>query len=123
MADATDILRATEGLREARDQATGSLAAGAKDTAQGLSDFADFFRQPDNLVALAICLIALVGIYRLLRAERIIPAPSRGGGLFSSVLAQRLAVRLILGLVVVAVTLALLAMRLTVLVEFARSLF
>lgn len=124
MPQATDILRATEDLRQAHGQATDGLAAGAKDMAQGARGIADFFTHADNLVALFICLIALVGLYRLLRAERIIPAPFRpGGGIFSSALAQRMALKLILAVVVLAVALAFLALRLDGLLPFLRSLF
>lgn len=124
MPDATDILRATEGLRQTQEQATDSLAAGAKGVAQGVHGFADFFKHVDNLFALVICFVALVGLYRLLKAERIIPSYRRpGGGLLSSALAQRLAVKLILGVVVAAVVLTLLALRLTNLLPLLRSLF
>jgi hypothetical protein len=124
MPDVNEVLRATEDLRQTPEQVTGAVSSGAKGLAEGASDFGAFFKSPDNLLALAICLVSLVGLYRLLRSEQIIPAMRRReGGLLSSALAQHLAMRLILFAVLAALGLALLVARLTGFFEYARHMF
>lgn len=124
MPDANDILHATEDLRKAQEQAAGSLSSGGHGLSQGVSSFFAFFKSPDNLLALAVCLVALAGLYRLLRSEHIIPEPRRsGGGLLSSAVAQRLALKLILGTVLAAVGLALLVGRVSGVLEALRQFF
>ena len=106
---ANDITRGVgelhQGQQEALD-AVSDLGSGAK----GLTGrLADFFDKPENLLALAICLVALIGIYRLLRSEHIIPAPSRPavGSLLSGALGRGLIVRALIALVLGALGLAL----------------
>ncbi|WP_428566469.1 MAG: hypothetical protein ACP59X_06310 [Solidesulfovibrio sp. DCME] len=80
MPDAQDMARSIGELQERqqglRDGLSG-LASGLAAAGRGLREF---FHSPDNVLALLICLAALVGIYRLLRAEHIIPAPADSGG-------------------------------------------
>lgn len=94
-----------QGQRDVLD-AVSDLGSGAKGLSGRLSDF---FDKPENLLALAICLAALVGIYRLLRSEQIIPAPSRPavGSLLSGSLGRSLIVRALIALVLGALGLAL----------------
>jgi hypothetical protein len=119
MPDANDLLRATEGLRQAQEQVSGI----GKGLSGGTSSLTAFFKSPDNLIALAICLVSLVGIYRLLRSEHIIPAYQKGGGLFSSALAQRLAIKIIFVVVIASLGLALMVGRMSRLLEAVRGLF
>ena len=124
MPDANDIQRAAEALHGVQDQATGALSTGGQGLARGLGGFADFFKHADNLFALTICLVSLVGLYRLLLAEPIIPAaPPRTGGIFSSALAQRLALKIILMVVLAAIGLALFVTRMSGVLESVRQLF
>ena len=111
---ASDIVRGANALRQEQQgvlDAVSGLGSGAKGLSGGL---ADFFGKPENLLALAICLVALVGIYRLLRSEHIIPAPSRPavGTLLSGPLGRSLIVRALAALVLGALGLALLTGRL-----------
>ena len=109
MAGVNDIAQSAKQLGQDRQDALDALSgagSGAKGLASGLADFID---KPENLVALAICAIALVGIYRLLRSEHIIPAPSRpaGGSLLSGPLGRSLIVRALIAVVLGALGLAL----------------
>lgn len=90
-----DVLEAVSGLGSGARSLPGRLA--------------DFFDKPENLLALAICLVALIGIYRLLRSEHIIPAPSRPaiGSLLSGHTGRSLIVRALVALVLGALGLAL----------------
>ena len=86
MPGADDVARSVGELSKGQGQALDALsgaAAGAGNAAHGLSDF---FRSTDNLLALVVCLLAVAGVYRLLRSENIIPAPSReaGGSVFAA---------------------------------------
>lgn len=111
---ANDITRGVGELHQGQQEmleAVSGLGAGA----QGLTGrLADFFDKPENLLALAICLVALLGIYRLLRSEHIIPAPSRPavGSLLSGFMGRGLLVRALIALVLGALGLALLTGRL-----------
>ncbi len=114
---ANDIARGVGELRQGRQDvldAVSGLGSGAKGWSWGLSDF---FAKPENLLALAICLVALIGIYRLLRSEHILPAPSRPavGSLLSGSLGRSLIVRALVALVLGALGLALLTGRLSAL--------
>jgi len=125
MPDANDILGAAQGLRQVQEEATGTLSGSGQDLVHGMSGFVDFFRHPENLLALTICLVSLIGLYRLLRAERIIPAyHSQGrGGIFSSALAQRLAMKIIIMVVLAMIGLALFVARMSGLFDNMRHLF
>ncbi len=120
MAGATDVARSVQELQERQGQVLDALS-GSGQTGRGL---ADFFSSPDNLLALCVCVAALVGIYRLLRSENIIPAPSgpSTGSVFATLLARRLALTLIIA-VVAALGLALLAGRLSGLAEALKRFF
>jgi hypothetical protein len=114
MANANDIVRGAKELQQGRQDvldAVSDLGSGAKGLSSGLSDF---LARPENLVALAICAVALVGIYRLLRSEHIIPAPSRPavGSLLSGALGRSLLFRALAALVLGALGLALFTGRL-----------
>ncbi|MEA5088811.1 hypothetical protein [Solidesulfovibrio sp.] len=125
MPGAEDVARSVGELSKGRGQALDALsgaAAGAGNAAHGL---AEFFCSTDNLLALVVCLLAVAGIYRLLRAENIIPAPSRGSGgsFFAAFLARRLALRLIGFALLAALALVLAMGRLPGLVAALRGLF
>jgi hypothetical protein len=125
MPGADDVARSVGELSKGRGQALDALsgaAAGAGNAAHGITDF---FRSADNLLALVVCLLAVAGIYRLLRAENIIPAPSRGSGgsFFATFLARRLALRLIGFALLAALALVLAMGRLPGLVAALRGLF
>ncbi|OLN25558.1 hypothetical protein DVDV_3257 [Desulfovibrio sp. DV] len=102
--------------------AVSGLGSGSKGL---LSSLNDFFHSPDNLLALAICLVSVVGIYRLLRAEHIIPAPSRPsmGGMLASPLARSMVVRAMFAIVLAALGLAVAFGRLTGLLDLVKNLF
>jgi len=105
---ANDIARGIGELRQGQQDALDAVS-GLGSGAKGLSGrLADFFDKPENLLALAICLVALIGIYRLLRSEHIIPAPSRPaiGSLLSGALGRSLIVRALVALVLAALGLA-----------------
>ena len=111
---ANDITRGVGELHQRQQdmlEGVSELGAGAKGLPGRLGDF---FDKPENLLALAICLIALIGIYRLLRSEHIIPAPSRPavGSLLPGLMGRGLFVRALIALVLGAVGLALFTGRL-----------
>lgn len=111
---ANDIAGGAKELQQGRQDvldAVSDLGAGAKGLSSGLSDF---FARPENLLALAICLVALIGIYRLLRSEHIIPAPSGPGlgSLLSGFMGRGLLVRALIALILGALGLALFTGRL-----------
>lgn len=123
MAGAGDLARSAreigEGGRDALDALSGVAPAGGK--ASGL---VAFFDKTDNVLALAVCLAALFGLYRLLRAEQIIPAPRRtSGGLLDNALARRLALRVIVFAVMTAIGLALAMSRLTGFLDRLKGFF
>jgi hypothetical protein len=125
MPGADDVARSVGELSKGQGQALDALsgaAAGAGNAAHGLSDF---FRSTDNLLALVVCLLAVAGVYRLLRAENIIPAPSReaGGSVFAAFFARRLALKLIGFALLAALALVLAMGRLPGLVAALRGLF
>jgi|GEM_PF-2443507 len=123
MAGADDVMRSVGELQEKGQGIADALPGNAHqavDAARGLSDF---FHKPDNLLALLVCLAAVVGLYRLLRAENIIPAPRQGAGFAGSFLARRLALRIMLFAVVALVGLALASGRLAALVAAISRLF
>ncbi|WP_029457632.1 hypothetical protein [Solidesulfovibrio alcoholivorans] len=125
MPGADDVARSVGELSKGQGQALDALsgaAAGAGSAAHGI---ADFLRSTDNLLALVVCLLAVAGIYRLLRAENIIPAPSRGAGgsVFAAFLARRLALRLVGFALLAALALVLAMGRLPGLVAALRGLF
>ncbi len=109
MPGADEVVRSVRELHEKQqgmlDALPGSTGGG------GLRGLADFFRSPDNLLALAVCLVAVIGIYRLLRSENIIPArqSSGVGGLLAAAMARRLLWRLLFFIVLAAIGLALFA--------------
>lgn len=110
---ANDIARGVGELRQGQQEvleAVSELGSGAKGLPGRLSDF---FDKPENLLALAICFVALVGIYRLLRSEHIIPAPSRPAmGSLSGAKGRGLLWRALIALVLAALGLALFTGRL-----------
>ncbi|MHC1789949.1 hypothetical protein [Solidesulfovibrio sp.] len=125
MAGGADIARSAKELH-GRQQDMLDAVSGLGSGAGGfLSGLGAFFRDPDNLLAMAICLISLVGLYRLLRAEHIIPAPSRpsGGGLLSSAMARRMVLRLVFAVVLAALGLAVATGRLAGLLDLLKSSF
>lgn len=83
MAGVQDVARSVGEMRETGQGALEGIAGTASGAAGAARGLADFFRGPDNLLALLVCLIALIGLYRLLRAEHIIPAPAGGGGMLA----------------------------------------
>lgn len=124
MAAAGEVMRSVgetgAGARKALDSVTGGTAAAGK----AVSGLSDFFHRPDNLLALAVCVAAVAGLYALLRSENIIPsARLRGGGLAGTFLTQRLALRIILFVVAAALGLVLVTGRLSGLVETLRNFF
>ncbi|WP_300161994.1 hypothetical protein [Solidesulfovibrio sp.] len=125
MAGATDVARSIQDLQERQGQALDALSGAASGAGQAGREVSDFFHSPDNLLALCVCAAALVGIYRLLRSENIIPAPSgpSTGSVFAALLARRLALKLIVLAVVAALGLALLAGRLSGLAEALKRFF
>ncbi|MGE4536033.1 hypothetical protein K9F62_01150 [Desulfovibrio sp. JY] len=123
MAGADDVMRSVgelQGKGQGIADALSGNAHQAVDAARGLSGF---FHNLDNLLALVVCLAAVVGLYRLLRAENIIPAPRLGAGFAGSFLARRLALRIMLFAVVALVGLALASGRLAALVAAFSRLF
>lgn len=125
MPGADDMARSVGELSRQQGQVLDALSGAAGGVGSAAHGFADFFRSTDNLLALVVCLLAMAGVYRLLRSENIIPAPSRetGGSVFASLLARRLALRLI-GFVLLAALALVLAMgRLQGLVAALRGLF
>lgn len=125
MAGGANIARSAKELRDRQQDmldAVSDIGSGSKGL---LSDFSDFFHKPDNLLALAVCLIALVGMYRLLRAENIIPAPSRPsmGGIMASPMARRMVLRIIFAIVLAAMGLAAATGRLAGLADLFKSFF
>lgn len=124
MAGAGEVMRSVQETQQGAREALESLSGGVSQTGKSVSGLADYFQKPENLLALAVCLLAVVGIYNLLRSENIIPSTSRqGGSLFASFLARRLALRVILFVVVAAIGLALTMGRLTGLLEGFKHLF
>jgi len=124
MAGVGEVMRSVQETQQGAREALESLSSGAAQSGKSVSGLAEFFQKPDNLLALAVCLMAVVGIYHLLRAENIIPATNRqGGSLFASFLARRLALRIILFVVVAAIGLALAMGRLTGLLETFKHFF
>ena len=125
MAGGADLARSArelQGRQQDMLDAVSGLGSGSKGL---LSELNDFFHSPDNLLALAICLISVVGIYRLLRAEHIIPAPSGPsmGGMLASPLARRLVLRAMFAIVVAALGLAAASGRLAGLLDVVKNLF
>jgi hypothetical protein len=125
MAGAGDVIRATRELRQGQQDmldAVSGLGSGAKGF---FSDLAGFFARPENLLALIICLTAVVGIYRLLRSEHIIPAPSRPGvgSMLASPMARSLVTRMLVAIILAALGLAALTGRLSGLADLLQSLF
>lgn len=125
MAGVEEVTRSIGEMRQGGQDVLDGLSGGASGVPGSAHGLADFFRSPDNLLALAVCLLAVIGIYRLLRAENIIPAPrpSAGGGLLASFLARRLAVRLVFVVLIAAVGLALAMGRLAGVVELLKRFF
>lgn len=129
MAGGADIARSAKELQGRQQDmldAVSGMGSGAGGFFSGLSDF---FHNVDNLLALGVCVIAVVGIYRLLRSEHIIPgpSPSAGGpglaGLLASPMARRMIVRALFAIVLAAVGLAVASGRLTGLLELFKSRF
>jgi hypothetical protein len=124
MAAAGEVMRSVKetqsGVREALD----SFSGGAASAGKAASGLADFFHRPENLLALAVCVVAVAGLYSLLRSENIIPSARTGAGsLFGTFLARRLALRVVFFVVVAALGLALATGRLAGLAEVFRNLF
>jgi len=106
MAGGDDIGRGLKEFGEGAGQILDTVSSPPSDL--GLGGLVAFFEKPDNLLALAVCLAAVAGIYRLLRSEGVIPAPKRrGGGLLASPFARRMALRIMFLVVVAALGLAL----------------
>lgn len=125
MAGVADLARSAKELQGSQQDmldAVSGLGSGSRNL---VSEFGAFFHNPDNLLALAICLVSVIGMYRLLRAEHIIPAPSRPsmGGMLTSPLARRMVLRAIFALVLAALGLAVVMGRLTGLLELLKSGF
>lgn len=125
MAGVEEVTRSIGQMRQGGQDVLDGLSGGASGVSGSAHGLGDFFHSPDNLLAMLVCLLAVVGIYRLLRAENIIPAPRplSGGGLLASFLARRLAVRLVFVVLVAAVGLALAMGRLTGVVEALKRFF
>lgn len=129
MAGAADIARSAKELQGSEQGVLDAVSGLASGNSGLLSSIKAFFNNVDNLLALVICLVAVVGIYRLLRSERIIPGPSQalsGSGL-AALLEKPLARRLILGtlaaVVLAAIGLAAASGHLAVLVSHFKSMF
>ena len=128
MGQAADIARSAKELQGGQQQlldAVSGLGSGSSGFFSGVNAF---FHNIDNLLALGLCLVSVVGIYRLLRAEHIIPAPSRPSGpdltgLLSSPLARRMMVRALLAIVLAALGLAAASGHLAGLVERFQAFF
>ena len=128
MADAADIVRAAKELQGGQQRMLDAVSGPGLGTSHFFSDVNAFFHQGDNLLALGVCLVSVAGIYRLLRAEHIIPAPSRPTGpglasLFASPLVRRMILRTLLALVLAALGLAAASGRLLGLLGQFKSLF
>ena len=128
MGQAADIARSAKELQGTQQQMLDAVSGLGSGTGSFFSGVNGFFHNTDNLLALGICLISVVGIYRLLRAEHIIPAPSRPSGpdltgLLSSPLARRMVVRALLAIVLAALGLAVASGRLVGLVDRFKAFF
>uniref|UniRef100_I2Q400 Uncharacterized protein n=1 Tax=Desulfovibrio sp. U5L TaxID=596152 RepID=I2Q400_9BACT len=124
MAVAGEVMRSVGETQSGAREALDALANGAGSAGKAASGFADFFHRPENLLALAVCVMAVAGLYSLLRSENIIPsARPRGGSLLGTFLARRLALRIIFFIVVAAFGLALATGRLAGLAEIFRNFF
>ena len=125
MAGGADLVRSAKEL-QGRQQDMLDAVSGLGSGSRGLaSELGDFFQNPDNLLALAICLVSMIGIYRLLRAEHIIPAPSRPsmGGMLASPLARSMVLRAMFAIVLAALGLAAASGRLAGLLDLVKNLF
>jgi hypothetical protein len=125
MAGGADMVRSAKELQGRQQDmldAVSGLGSGSRGFASELNAF---FRDPANLLALAICLVALIGLYRLLRAENIIPAPSRPamGGMLASPMARRMILRAMFALVAAALGLAAATGRLAGLLDMLKGSF
>jgi hypothetical protein len=124
MAGAGDVIRATRELRQGQQDMLDAVS-GLGSGRGFFSDLPGFFARPENLLALIICLTAVVGIYRLLRSEHIIPAPSRPGvgSMLASPMARSLVTRMLVAIILAALGLAALTGRLSGLADLLQSLF
>lgn len=125
MSRADDLMRSVGELREKGQGIPDAFGGGTSHILTATRQITDFFRNPDNLLALVVCAVAVIGIYRLLRSENIIPAPrrSQGGSLLVSFVARRLALRLLLFVVAAAIGLALASGHIISLVAALRRMF
>lgn len=112
MPGAQDVVRSIGALRQRQQEMLDGLSGGPSGLDGAVRALVGFLRDPDNLLALLVCVAAVVGLYRLLRAERIIPAPEvrAGGSRWAALLSGRLA-RLVLFAVAAALGLLAVAMR------------
>jgi len=128
MAGAADIVRSAKELQGGQQGMLDAVSGLGSGTSGFFSGVNAFFHNTDNLLALGVCLVSVAGIYRLLRAEHIIPAPSRPNGpglagLFASPLVRRMVLRTLLALVLAALGLAAASGRLLGLLGQFKSLF
>ena len=128
MAGAADIARTAKELQGGRQGMLDAVSGLGSGTSDFFSGFGDFFHNVDNLLALAICLVSVAGIYSLLRAEHIIPAPSRPrgpdlGSLLTSPVARRMALQALVVIALAALALAAGSGRLGGMLERVKALF
>ena len=128
MGQTADIARSAKELQGGQQPILNAVSGLGSGTGGFFSDVNAFFHNVDNLLALGICLVSVVGIYRLLRAEHIIPAPSRPStpdltGLLSSPVDRRMVVRALFALVLAALGLAAASGRLAGLVDRVKAFF
>jgi len=129
MAGAADIARSAKELRGSEQNVLDAVSGLGSGSSGLLSSISAFFHNADNLLALAICLVSVVGIYRLLRSEHIIPTPSRPmmgsglGALLESPMARRLLLRALFAVVLAAIGLAAASGHLAGLVDRFKALF
>ncbi len=121
---AGDMMRSVREMQGRQQEVLDAVSGTGQGAAKTVHDLKAFFTSPDNLIALAVCLAAVIGLYRLLRSENIIPRYRvASGNMLSGFLARRLALRLMVLLTLFALGLALAAGHAGGLLESLKSLF
>ena len=124
MSAVDDLARSAKELQGQRQEIVDTLSGAASGVDGTASRLTDFFHHPENLLALGVCLVALIGMYRLLRSEQIIPAPRRPSlGLLGSAMVRRWIVGAMLFVVLAAFGLAMALGRVTSLLDTIKGLF
>lgn len=124
MTAADDLARSAKELQGQRQEILDTLTGAPSNVSGAASRVTDFFHHTDNLLALGVCLVAVIGLYRLLRSEQIIPAPRKPSfDLLGSALVRRWILRAIFFIVLAAFGLALAMGRLTALFDTVRQIF